>query len=182
MRARLNNRYNRPVDKSGPRRDVFRGICVRRRSVPAGFAHELGPALAVSFLAVATRRARPGGVVRIYESYDHTGKFRFVLDEPPELVVSPLAVPRTLRPSNRRPLTEVPQVFEGYGSAGLFGFLDYGLRDHVVNVALKALLLAGRFLQTPKGRAATSPLKLTPMEFVASAGFLYRFSGVDLSI
>lgn len=95
-----------------PRSYIDSCIHIRSRSVATGLAHKLSLALAVGSLAMPALGTCLGRIARVNQIDQHSGKKGLVFDKRAELVVRPVTMPRTLRPSNRGSLTQVSKVFE----------------------------------------------------------------------
>jgi hypothetical protein len=165
-----------------PRCDVNRGIHVRSRSVGAGFTDKLGLRPPVSSLAMPAHWAGFGRIPRSDEAHRYPGEKGFVLDERAELKVGPLVVPGALRPTNRCPLSEVSQVFQGKPSARFFSFLDYPLRNDVVGISLEPLLPAGNLLKVALGALRARLSQLTTDTLVACSRLFDALAGMCFSV
>lgn len=109
----------------------------------------------IAFLNTTTYRTRSGGVPRVHQDHGNASQARFVLDLPPQIVKSPGVMLSPLALSNRCPLADTRQVFQGNGAIGAFGLLNNPPGDHVVHILRKAALLAFALSQqTPGGLGA----------------------------
>lgn len=177
----INTRYDGRVDKRPPA-DILRSIGVRGHNKPAGLTDELSLALAVGLFAMPALRARAARVAWVNRYCCNSGELGFVLDKSAKLSKGPLAMSRTLRPSNRGPLADALQVFETYSSVAFCGFRYEPLRDYVVGVALEAPLFARELLKVALGRFRTRSLELGADTFVALARLLNLLRGVCVTI
>ena len=85
---------------------------------------------------------------------------RLVGQESPQLVEAPTVVCAALRPSNRCPIADARQVFDGNSTSGVFGLPHDSLADPVVEIAGKPRLLEPARPQQALGRFGSLFLEL----------------------
>src|SRR5436190_7720487 len=115
----------------------------------------MGLRLAIGLLAMAAGRTGAAGVLRVHEDDGHPSRLRLVGEEGSQLSKGPGG---ERRPGTHEvggwlsrpyPLANMRQVFQRYRPLCVFGSGDNLFADAVVNVALKARLLAAALLQEP---------------------------------
>ena len=143
---------------SSPRPDVPGRHNVGRRSEPARYTGETRLRWTIAFVDASTDRTRPTGVARVYKNHRYNSQPCLVLDKGPELEEQPVMQSCTLPTTGRYPVADARQVFESNPASGALRCGHDCLADDVVDMALKAPLLAAEFARLPFGRARAFPL------------------------
>lgn len=123
----------------------------------------------VGFIHTGAGRTGPGRIARVNQQNRDAGSFGFVADQLSQLVERPVAVPASLRATNRS-LADTAQIFESDCPASVLRLLDKPLADRVIGMLLKTCLLPGQLLEFASGRpglflleSATAMLKNAPI-------------------
>jgi len=124
-------------------------------------ALEVGLRLPIGTGNMPARRTGLTGVSRIDIHHWHSSEACLVIYEPSELRECPVGQSISLSAPGRYPRANPLQLFEGDGTSGALRRIDDVTRDHVVLVALEALLLASDSAQLPRGGAGLFPLKVS---------------------
>ncbi len=174
-------RNDRPVD-IGPSSDVDRRDVIRWASVAAADTPEAIPVGTISPLvdpADGADVARPPWRDGHYLNPIEQG---LVFDELSELVESPGVEATTLRPSNRHPASDTPEVFKGYPAAGVFGLSHQPLGDCMVNVPVETGFFSGELSEMPLRAPRSAALECRPQLGVFLSHFIDFSAGVALTI
>ena len=75
---------------------------------------------------------------RVNIDYRYASDGGFIVNELPELIETPRTMSMSLSPgSDRCPLSDATEIFQGNQRRGVFGFHDKFLRDAMISIALK---------------------------------------------
>src|SRR5262249_44997759 len=148
--------------------DVARGVVVRMQIHATPLAGELRLTLAVRLLTMSTLATGPAGIPGVYQEEGNTCPSRLIGDVGTELKEGPRVPLVTVCASNRCPLSNPRQVFEGECLARDDGFLDQSLADAVVGVFLEPSFLASHPAQALPGASGTA--RLQPLAVGMAAG------------
>ena len=98
---------------------------------------------------------------RVDIDHRHASDGGFVVYELPELIETPRTMSMSLSlGSDRCPLSDATEIFQGYQRRGVFGFHDKFLRDAMINISLKPSLMTRKFLQMLFGTIGATTLKI----------------------
>lgn len=107
----------------------------------------------------------------------------FVGEEVLKLCKSPITMlSAIISPSNRRPLSNMGQIFDPYRAIRVFGLNDQLLRNNVIDIFLKTLLPTCQFFQVTLGRLASALLQGFTQLGIALTGILNTFTAELLSV
>jgi hypothetical protein len=120
---------------------------------------KLSLAFAIAAFRMSTRATSLAGVGRINQLDPHACQLRLVDDERPQLREAPIAVPRSLLPSNPCPRSDALEILKDDRPLRAFGFGNQPLANVVVGIFLKAPLAAGESLQLAFGRSGSDLLE-----------------------
>src|SRR5262245_7877293 len=112
-------------------------------------ALELIPGLPVPLLAMAALRTGAARVARIEQNDGDAPESRLVGDETPELMERPTLHAGSIGLSDRCPLADAFEVFEGDRAGGAFGLAHDPLRDDVILVRPEPTLLPTGLVEFP---------------------------------
>lgn len=112
-------------------------------------ALENGLRATVRFMDKATSRASTGRIARVNHDDLHACQFGFVFNLGPQVCESPAQPLRAVGLANRSPRVDAGQFFDGNPAIRVFGFLDDGFTDLVIQVFGKIRLFATAFLEQP---------------------------------
>jgi len=145
----------------GARRNDTRRDGVGRPSESAYDALEARLRRTIRSFDVPAGEARLRRVAGIDQQNWHPGTRRLVLHEGAQLSEGPITVARTLPPTNRCPVTNSQDLFQGQPAPGVFGGAHQCLADAVVRVTLDPRLLAVQPLDLAFGRTCLAALQIT---------------------
>lgn len=165
-----------------PTRDYPGSVEISVRFVTTRTALKLCLGLAVLFCYVPAFGALPAGVARVNGDQHHTGESGLVLQEREQLRERPGMQKCTLLAPGLDPFTDARKIFEFQPALGAFSFGNDLLRNTVIDVTGKSLLLAREFLETPLGGARLLLLKFRPQPTMPVAHRLEFRSRIPLSI
>ncbi len=106
----------------------------------------------------------------------------FVIHEPLQLSERPVAVARPLGPSNRYPIANMGEAFEGDTAIGAFGPTHQLLTYDVVCVSLELGLPASELSEFAVSCASPSPLKVPTTMLKSSSIDLHGFAAVAVPV
>lgn len=147
-----------------------------------GNALKLALAAAVLLVAMTTVQASSARVTRVHDGHRNAGQLRFVGDETAKLSKCPSRMLCSLALSNRYPIADAMEVFQGQSSAGAFSLRYETLADAVVLYRAESGLTAGDFLETIPGAASSAGLKPLAMPVVSLANGLNLRAGKGFAI
>src|SRR5208282_5221799 len=152
------SRSDRP-DYFGPGCDVASAdmIGVGRKTAPG--ADELRLRAAVRLVDVAALGARSARVARVHCDKGDARKRGLVAEERTQLEERPRMQRRSLSLSNRYPIADAIEVFNGDAAAGVFGLANDRLADDVIRVCVKVALPPSELSEMTFGALGTSGLK-----------------------
>src|SRR5215217_2572963 len=133
-------------------------------SVTAGLAKEVSLSTSIGFIGLTTGGTALGSVARINLAVLHAVPPCLVLDERAQLIKTPIAAPCPVLVPNPGPQVDALEVLKGDALLRAFSLQNKLLADAVINVPLKAILLAGQLAQS-----LSSGLGTTPLQFLAAA-------------
>lgn len=179
--ASFNARYDWLVDNSPTgnihRRDV---VCESRET--AGHTGETRLTETIAFIDAATFGASAAGVLGIDQDHRHTRTPRLVRDKRAQLKEGPTMQRGSLAATNRNPLANPTQVFEGNRSLCVFRLRHKLLADAMVGIFRKTSFLARKFLQFALGRPRALGLQLGAQSAVVAAHGVDMAGRVEVSI
>jgi len=158
MFTKKTDRNDRRVDER-PCSDIARCNAVGGAIVAAPSALELVPCGPVGLVDVAALRASSGSVFRVHQHYGHAGELRFIGDKLPELVERPRGLAAAMCPTNRCPLADARQIFEGNRAGGVLGLSHNLLGDAMVSIAPESLLVLPEAVEMPLGARRVGALE-----------------------
>lgn len=136
----------------------------------------------VAFINTTTYRTKPGRITRVYRHDQNPGAFRFVdnlltqVIEAPRVMLSPVSL------SNRYPVPDTLQIFQGNTSTGVFGLFNNPLADDVVNVICHSAFFAAALFEQPFSRFSTLALQFLSQLGVTAAKVIQMVAGVGVAI
>ena len=167
---------------SSPTRNVSGSENIGGASEPAGKATKVVSGGTVSFVDMSTVGTGPRCVARINQPHRHTGHRRLVGDEHPELMERPRMQVGTLSASNRYPVADTLEVFEGDTASGVFGFTDQSLADAVVHISCEPSFLSATLAKQPLGGLCFLGLQALAQRKVAAANSTKSLTGMHGAI
>ncbi len=182
METSINIRsYDRRVDNR-PAPYVYGGVFIRERNVPAGLTDKIGLRATVRPLAMPALRTGLRSMAGINHRESHSGELGFVLDKELQFGERPLAMSRTLRPSNRYPLPDALQAFKTYSSARFGGLRYKPLADKVVGIFFHSPLTLGKLFQMSFRTLRPRRLKFASDALITLARLLGFLRSVNLAV
>ena len=136
----------------------------------------------IGFVNVTTGRTGAAGVPRVNQEYGNACTFRFVGHESTKLEERPTMQSCPLRATNRNPLPNAPQVFQGNRSICVFRFGNQLFADAVIDVFGKTAFFSRQPLEFAFGRPCTFGLQFSPQAAVTVAHMVDMAGRVDFSI
>jgi hypothetical protein len=122
-------------------------------------APELCLRATIAPVGVVARRALARGVATIYEIHHNTGNGCLVYEEGTQLGEGPSRVHGALAFSDRYPVTDALEVFQGDTAFGVFSFVDDAFRDDVVDVGTETGLVSRKLFEMTLGTLCASGLE-----------------------
>lgn len=126
----------------------------------ATLTEELILRFSISFIGIAAARAFAATVARVNRVQGYAVKSRLVLKKVSQLRERPVVMPRPLALSNRYPLSDALEVFNGYRSRCVFSLQNESLADDVIRVALEAGLSARQLFEFARTCACAFALQV----------------------
>ena len=174
-------RYDWRID-CRPTTNIDRRDVVSQANEPADHTGELGLRRTIGFSNVTTSRTGTTGVSGINQDHRDTGAFGFVGHESTQLVESPAVQGCPLRATNRYPLPNALQIFQGNRSMGVFRFGNQLFADAVVGVFGKTAFFSREPLEFAFGRARPFGLQFGPQAALTVARVVDMAGRVDLPV
>lgn len=126
----------------------------------------------ISFIGEAAARAGAAGVARVNRQHGHAVPLGFVFKKSSELVKRPITMLGSLRFSNRYPVSDTRQIFDGQSAACAFSVKNQVFTDAVVYIALVAGLSARQLFKFALGGFCAFALQtLTAIRHFAPLAF-----------
>src|SRR5690606_32247019 len=145
----------------------------------AGHAGEGALRRSIAFVDVPAGGAGARGIARVNRDNRHTNELSLVLDKGAKLKERPAMQRGSLGATNRYPLADAAQVFEGNPACGVFRGSHDALANRVVGVRGKAALFARQFLEAAARRLRALALQLGAQATVAVAHVIHGAAAVD---
>ena len=123
----------------------------------------------IGFINVTTSRTGAAGVSGVNQEHRHANSFGFVRHEGAKLEERPTMQGCPLRATNRDPLANAPQIFQGNRSICVFRFGNQFFTDAVVGIFGKTALAPRKPFQLALGRARAFGLQFGPQAAVSVA-------------
>ena len=167
---------------SSPGSDVPSRDDIGGRSEPARCTAEKVSGWTIGLSNTTAGATGAAGVSRINQKHRNTGQFRLVVDKATELEERPVVQSSSLPARGRYPVTDALKIFKSDSAPGALRRVDGCFADDVVDVALKAPLLAGEFSQLALGRARSLVLQVPSAVLVSAPVLLDSVSAVSCSV
>lgn len=152
-------RNNRRIDER-PCSDIARCDVICRTSAATSITLKLVPGRPVSFVDVAALGTHSGSISRIHQHDLHPSDLCFIGDKLPELVERPRTLAAALRLSNRGPIEDAFQIFEGNLSLGVLGLSHQFLGNAMVCIGSESILVPRQTLEMPLGGSRAAGLQI----------------------
>lgn len=136
----------------------------------------------IGFVNVTASRTGAAGVPRVNQEYRHANPLGFVGHERTKLEERPTVQGCPLRTTNRDPLADAPQIFQGNRSICVFRFGNQFFTDAVVGVFGKTAFAARKPFQLAFRRARTFGLQFGSQAAVTMAHVVDVAGGMYLSV
>jgi hypothetical protein len=148
---------------------------------PADEAKERTLRLTISFINMPAGSTFPARIAWIYEDHRHAGYLRFIGYFGLQVGKGPRRMLASRSFSDRYPISDPDQIFQGNSEAGVFSFRNNLLAYFVVDVVCHALLFPPALLQQSFGRFCTLALQPGSKFGVSFAETIKVVSGVSLA-